>query len=91
MHEELLKVTNELYTVSTERILPVSSLCSKANAGNVMCWNKMSAQRSGGLRRPSLPPAVLPYSLFVPLAFFRSVSLFTGVDGSRGGFLAVPP
>lgn len=37
MHEELLKVTNELYTVSNELILPMPSLCSKGNAGNVIC------------------------------------------------------
>lgn len=37
MHEELLKVTNELYTVSNELILPMPSLCSEGNVGNVIC------------------------------------------------------
>ena len=37
MHEELLKVTNELYTVSNELILPMPSLCSEGNVGNVTC------------------------------------------------------
>lgn len=37
MHEELLKVTNELYTVSNELILPMSSLCSEGKVGNVIC------------------------------------------------------
>lgn len=37
MHEELLKVTNELYTVSNELILPMCSLCSEGNVGNVIC------------------------------------------------------
>lgn len=37
MHEELLKVTNELYTVSNELTLRMPSLCSEGNAGNVIC------------------------------------------------------
>ena len=37
MHEELLKVTNELYTVSNDLILPVPRLCSEGNIGSVIC------------------------------------------------------
>lgn len=37
MHEELLKVTNELYTVSNELILLMSSPCSEGNIANVIC------------------------------------------------------
>lgn len=37
MHEELLKVTNELYTVSNELIPAVPSLCSEGDVGNVVC------------------------------------------------------
>lgn len=90
MHEELLKVTNELYTVSNELILPMSSLCSEGSVDNVICKNKMSVQRFGDLRRLSLPPAIPRCSPFIPLAFVRNISLFTGFDGSRGGFPSGP-
>lgn len=37
MHEELLKVTNELYTVSSELTLPMPTLCCEGSIGNVIC------------------------------------------------------
>lgn len=44
MHEELLKVTNELYTVSDELILLTANLCSEGGGRKLVCENEMSVK-----------------------------------------------
>lgn len=77
MHEELLKVTNELYTVSDELILLTANLCSEGGPGTWFVRTKCLLSISY-LRSLSHPRAITQDNMLA-----RIILLLAGFDGSR--------